>query len=296
MDANCKITGNEIEPDISALYKAVKHLLKANITIPWFVYTAKSMDWSDNLRNLINDDNRTWDDRDFYHKPSQRYVLFANIKKATAQKEAIEIRQKYAEICKFHNDADFLNLLIGYEKGGIETDSDIPNRVREVLDTVMERLNNMGALPVLFNSTNLNECSVCLGMMKKFVPTHVQESFRLCVNIANEGSHKESRKLIRENKAPYLNQVLIACLINILQWCSSLSGDKKQLKKISLECYTSNKNVLRYGKVTKNEAGMPQLNGVLIINEKNIKEDDIVACVKYNNNQNRYIKLAYLAE
>ena len=87
LDANCKITGNEIEPDISALYKAVKHLLKANLSIPWFVYTAKSMDWSDNLRNLINDDNRTWDDRDFYHKPSQRYELFANIKKATAQKE-----------------------------------------------------------------------------------------------------------------------------------------------------------------------------------------------------------------
>lgn len=294
LDANCKISNDEQEqPSLKALQNAIGELLRLRTNIPWFVYTGGDYEGVEHLEYMIKE--RLYDDRLYYEKPKQRYDLFENIKKATAQKETIKIKQKYADILRFYNDSDFLNLLMGFEGGGIDTDSNIPNRVREVLEAIMERLNNMGVLPILYNGTNLNECSVCIGMMKGFIPTHIQECFRLCVNIANEGSHKESRKYIRENRAPYLNKVLISCLINILQWCSSLSGDKEQLKKESLQSYTSNKNVLRYGRVTKNAAGIPQVDGVLLINEKNIKEGDIVACVKYNNNQNRYIKLAYLA-
>lgn len=292
LDANCKITGNEVEPDIEALYKGLRHLYKSQLNIPWFVYTAKSIDWSDNLRRAINDEERVWDDRDYYNKPSQRKDLFASIKKAAENKDNNSIRKKYASVCNFYKDADFLDLLVGFEKGGIETDSNIPNRVREVLDWIMEKLNNKCALPVLFNGTNLNECSVCLGMMTNFVPSHVQESFRFCVNIANEGSHKESRRLIRENKAPFLNKTLIGCLIDAMQWCATLSDDIESHKKESIESYTANPNIRRYGQITKSANGALQLKDCLVLNEKSLKVGDIVACVKYKN-QDRYIKLAY---
>ena len=157
----------------------------------------------------------------------------------------------------------------------------------------MEFLNKRGALPVLFTGTNLNECSVCLGMMTSFVPNHVQESFRFCVNIANEGSHKESRKLIRENKAPFLNKTLIGCLINVMFWCTSLSNDIESLRLESLKSYTSNSNIRRYGEIKKSPSGTLQLNDILLLNEKSLKVGDKVACVKYKN-QDRYIKLAYI--
>ncbi len=295
LDANCKLTDDEQEqPSLKALQEAIHQLVHMRTDILWFVYTGGDYEGVEHLEYMIKE--RPYDDRLYYEKPKQRFELFENIKKATSQKETILVKQKYPEVCNFYNDADFIKLLICFENGGIETDSNIPNRVREVLDMIMERLNFLGVLPVLFNNTNLNECSVCLGMMKGFIPTHIQESFRLCVNIANEGSHKESRKFIRENKAPFLNKVIIACLINIMHWCSSLSNDKEQLKRQSIQSYTSNKNIRRFGRVTKNAAGSLQLEGHLIINEPNVKDGDLVACVKYNNNQDRYIKLAYLAE
>lgn len=294
LDANCKLTDDEQEqPSLKALQEAIHQLVHMRTDILWFVYTGGDYEGVEHLEYMIK--KRPYDDRLYYEKPKQRYELFENIKKATAQKDAIIVKQKYAEICNFYSDADFIKLLVDFENGGVETDSNIPNRVREVLDMIMERLNSYGVLPVLFNNTNLNECSVCLGMMKGFIPTHIQESFRLCVNIANEGSHKESRRLIRENRAPFLNKVIIACLINILQWCSSLPNDKEQLKSQSIQSYSSNRNVRRLGRVFKNDTGKLQLGNVLIMNEQNVKEGDIVACVKYNN-QDRYIKLAYLAE
>lgn len=292
LDANCKISGDPQElASLDALKKALFELVSVRPEVPWFVYTAGDYEGVEHLSFMIKD--RPYAPKPFYHKPSEYKELLDSLKKAVQHQHFYKIKEKYPSICKFYDDADFLNLLIGYEKGGIETDSSIPNRVREVLDWIMEMLNQKGALPVLFNGTNLNECSVCLGMMSKFVPNHIQESFRFCVNIANEGSHKESRRLIRENKAPFLNKTLIGCLIDVMYWCASLPDDKEILKKESLDSYVSNPNILRYGQVTKSPSGALQLNDVLILNDKSVKVGDKVACVKYKN-QNRYIMLAYI--
>lgn len=292
LDANCKIKGEEQEqPSLDALKKALYELVNIRSEIPWFVYTAGDYEGVEHLSFMIKD--RPYDTKPFYHKPSEYKELLSSIKIAVQNQHLYKIKEKYPDICAFYDDADFLNLLVDYEKGGIETDSNIPNRVREVLDWIMEQLNNKGALPVLFNGSNLNECSVCLGMMTKFVPSHVQESFRFCVNIANEGSHKESRRLIRENKAPFLNKTLIGCLIDAMQWCSTLSEDKESLKKDSINSYTANPNIRRYGEITKSSSGALQLNDTLVLNDKTLKIGDKVACVKYKN-QDRYIKLAYI--
>lgn len=292
LDANCKITGEPQEqPSLDALKKALFELVNIRPEVPWFVYTAGDYEGVEHLNFMIKD--RLYDKKPFYQKPSEYKDLLDSLKSAVKHRHLFVVKEKYPEICNFYNDADFLDLLVGYEEGGIETDSNIPNRVREVLDWIMERLNNMGALPVLFTGTNLNECSVCLGMMIKFVPNHVQESFRFCVNIANEGSHKESRRLIRENKAPFLNRTLIGCLIDAMNWCATLSEDKEQLKRESLASYTSNSNIRRYGQITKSVSGNLQLDNILIMNDKTLNVGDKVACVKYKN-QDRFIKLAYI--
>lgn len=292
LDANCKITRDSQEqPSLDALKKSLFELVTIRPEVPWFVYTAGDYEGVEHLSFMIK--NRPYDENPFYHKPSQYKELLENIKLAVKNQHLYKVKEKYSEICALYDDADFMNLLVGYEEGGIEADSNIPNRVREVLDWIMEFLNIKGALPVLFSGTNLNECSVCLGMMPQFVPNHVQESFRFCVNIANEGSHKESRRLIRENKAPFLNKTLIGCLIDAMSWCASLSDDTSSLQAESLKNYTSNSNIRRYGEITKSPSGSLQLKDTLILNDKTLKVGDKVACVKYKN-QDRYIKLAYI--
>lgn len=292
LDANCKITGEEQEqPSLDALNKALFELVSIRPDVPWFVYTAGDYEGVEHLSFMVK--KRPYDDHPFYQKPSEYKQLLEKLKSAVKYKDLYKVKEKYPAICTLYDDADFLNLLVSYEEGGLETDSSIPNRVREVLDWIMELLNKKGALPVLFSGTNLNECSVCLGMMTGFVPNHVQESFRFCVNIANEGSHKESRKLIRENKAPHLNKTLIGCLIDALHWCASLSNDVETLKKESIKSYTNNPNIRRYGQITKSSSGGVELKGNLILNEKSLNVGDLVACVKYKN-FDRYIKLAYI--
>lgn len=233
LDANCKITGNEVEPDISALYKAIKHLLKADVSIPWFVYTAKSMDWSDNLRNLISDDSRVWDDRDFYHKPTQRYELFDNIKRAVENKESYLIRQKYAEICSFYNGSDLVELLLNYGSNDFDLDSSVPNRVRHIIEWVMRYFDDRGLLPIPFTGTNIGQCSFSLGEIPQIVPIHVARSMHFCVEVCNNGSHAdEITANIVCGEAPYLNKSLLLNLLNILHWCPTLQRyEKEELKK-----------------------------------------------------------------
>ena len=223
LDANCKISGNEVEPDISALYKAIKHIFKSNVTIPWFVYTAKSMDWSENLRNLISDDNRIWDDRDFYNKPTQRYELFANIKKAVENRESFMIRQKYAVVCGFYKGADLVELLRCYDSDDFSINTSIPNKVRQIIEWVMRYFDDRGLLPIAFTGTNIAKCSSSLGDIPQIVPIHVARSMHFCVDVCNNGSHSdEIAANIVSGDAPYLNRSLILNLLNILQWCPSL--------------------------------------------------------------------------
>ncbi len=233
LDANCKITGQEVEPDIKALHKAVKHLLKNNISIPWFVYTAKSMDWSENLYNLINDDERIWDDRDFYDKPSQRYELFDNIKKAVDNSSAYRIRQQHKAVFNFYKNFDLVELLLDSEKEEFETDTSVPNKVRQIIEWVMRYLDGHGLLPIAFTGTNIGKCSSSLGDIPQLVPIHVARSMHFCVEVCNNGSHAdEVAANIVSGDAPYLNKSIMLNLLNILQWCPSIQKyEKEELRK-----------------------------------------------------------------
>ncbi|MEE3415143.1 MAG: hypothetical protein VZR53_07220 [Prevotella sp.] len=233
LDANCNISGEEIEPSIFALYKVVKFLLKENITIPWFVYTAKGIDWSENLTNLINDEARTWDDRDYYQKPSQRFELFTNIKKAVEKRDLFLTKKKYAAVCSFYRESDLVDLLCDFEKDDFSTDTSVPNRVRQILEWVMRYFDENGLLPISFTGTNIGKCSSSLGEIPQLVPIHVARALHFCVEVCNNGSHAdEIVSYIVSGEAPYLNKSIIFNLLNILQWCPSIKRyEKEELKK-----------------------------------------------------------------
>lgn len=233
LDANCKITGDEVEPEISALYKVIKYLLKEDITTPWFVYTAKGIDWSDDLKRLINDESRIWDDRDYYHKPSQRDNLFENIKKAAESSDIYRIRRSYASVCNFYKEFDLIELLLSQESEDFETDTTVPNRVRQIIEWIMRYFDGHGLLPIPFTGTNIAKCSSSLGEIPQLVPIHVARSMHFCVEVCNNGSHgDEIIANIVSGDAPYLNKSLILNLLNILHWCPSLQKyEVEELKK-----------------------------------------------------------------
>ena len=136
LDANCKITEDEQEqPSLKALKEAVNQLVHMRTEIPWFVYTGGDYEGVEHLEYMIKE--RSYDDRLYYEKPKQRYELFENIKKAVDNSEAYLVRQKYPVVCNFYKDYDLVELLMEYNKDDFDTDTSVPNRVRQIIEWVM---------------------------------------------------------------------------------------------------------------------------------------------------------------
>ena len=293
LDGNCRIKHDMNEqPSLHALRNAITQLLEMQTDIPWFVYTAANYEGKEALEYMISE--RKYDDRPFYVKSAGRYEMYKNIKKAVATMPTAIVKKKYASVLKVYSSHDFIRLLTGFEEGSIAEDTSVPNTIRKILEWIMGGLNQKGALPVSFNGTNLGECSVCIGMMRDFIPSYIQRSFQQCVELSNEGSHNknsETNRLIEEGKAPYLNISLVADLLNILHWYGTIPDDVLMLRKCSIESYTSNKAITLYGKVTKAPSGYLELGHINIsVAYNKLKEGDFVA---YNKNAKKYIKLAY---
>lgn len=301
LDGNCRIKHDFSEqPSLNALTEAINTLLKKAPNLPWFVYTAANYEGSNSLDWIIKTaGNREYDDKSFYVKSADRYIMYDHIKKAVANMPTTIVKEKYSDVLKVYSSPEFIQLLIGLEQGSMALDSNVPNTVRKILEWVMGYLNQEGILPVLFTGTNLSECSVCLGMMRGFIPAYIQRSVHHCEELSNEGSHRDSNtnKIIREGNAPYLNMSLVVDLLNILHWCGTLSKDIENNRKLSFKSYTSNKNISHPG-IVKNENGMLKLDGIMVsIADKTLKEGDIVVKVKgTGNRQDKYVKLAFIED
>ena len=232
LDANCKITDDEQEqPSLKALMEAIDQLVHLRTEIPWFVYTGGDYEGVEHLEFMIKE--RAYDDRLFYEKPKQRYELFANIKKAVEDNAYYQIRQKHNTVCNFYKDADLVDLLVRQEDENFDSDTSVPNRVRQIIEWVMRYLDGHGLLPIPFTGTNIAKCSLSLGDIPQIVPIHVARSMHFCVEVCNNGSHAdEIAANIVSGDAPYLNRSLILNLLNILHWCPSiLKYEKEELKK-----------------------------------------------------------------
>lgn len=232
LDANCKLTDNEQEqPSLKALKEAMNQLIHMRTDIPWFVYTGGDYEGVEHLEYMIKE--RSYDDRLYYEKPKQRYELFDNVKKAVEANSSYIIRQKHLAVCSFYTDADLVDLLLKQDNEDFDTDTSIPNRVRQIIEWIMRYFDGRGLLSIPFTGTNIAKCSSSLGEIPQLVPIHVARSMHFCVEVCNNGSHgDEIIANIAGGEAPYLNKSLILNLLNILQWCPSLKRyEKEELKK-----------------------------------------------------------------
>ena len=232
LDANCKLTEDEQEqPSLKALKEAINQLVHMRTEIPWFVYTGGDYDGVEHLEYMIKE--RSYDDRLYYEKPKQRYELFYNIKKAVDNSEAFLVRQKYPAVCNFYKDYDLVELLMEYKNDDFDTDTSVPNRVRQIIEWVMRFLEGKGLLSIPFTGSNIAKCSMALSEIHQLVPIQVARSLHFCVDICNDGSHDmEVSANIVSGDAPYLNKSLILNLLNILHWCPSIEKyEKEELKK-----------------------------------------------------------------
>lgn len=232
LDANCKITDDEQEqPSLKALKEAINQLVHMRTEIPWFVYTGGDYDGVEHLEYMIKE--RSYDDRLYYEKPKQRYDLYENIKKAVDNSEAYLVRQNNAVVCNFYKEYDLVELLMDYKNDDFDTDSSVPNRVRQIIEWVMRYLEDKGLLSLPFVGSNIAKCSMVLSEIHQLVPIQVARSLHFCVDICNDGSHDmEVSANIVSGEAPYLNKSLILNLLNILHWCPSIEKyEKEELKK-----------------------------------------------------------------
>jgi hypothetical protein len=237
LDANCKITEDEQEqPSLKALKEAVNQLVHMRTEIPWFVYTGGDYEGVEHLEYMIKE--RSYDDRLYYEKPKQRYELFENIKKAVDNSEAYLVRQKYPVVCNFYKDYDLVELLMEYNKDDFDTDTSVPNRVRQIIEWVMRYLEGKGLLTIPFTGSNIAKCSMALSDIHQLVPIQVARSLHFCVDICNDGSHDmEVSANIVSGDAPYLNKSIILNLLNILHWCPSMEKYNKEELKKKVEFY-----------------------------------------------------------
>ena len=265
LDANCKITSDESEvPSLDALTEAQYQLIDIRTSLPWFVYTGGDYEGVEALKNIIRRRGRDYDDRQYYEKPQQRYELFENIKKAVLCNEVTKAKLEYPDVCGFYNEKDFIDLLVESKGPGFSTDSQVPNRIRKILEWIMDYLNRVGVLPIKFTVSNLNDCSRILGDKKMLpvVPIYIQRSLHSCVEIANNGSHHDMiDENIKSGIAPYLNRCLLMELINVLSWCAledkqvTLPDAKQKVRKQTLDILKSIKNLKCYITVEEDEKG-----------------------------------------
>ena len=120
-----------------------------------------------------------------------------------------------------------------YNKDDFDTDTSVPNRIRQIIEWVMRYLEGKGLLSIPFTGANIAKCSMALSDIHQLVPIQVARSLHFCVDICNDGSHDmEVSANIVSGDAPFLNRSLILNLLNILHWCPSLlKYEKDELKK-----------------------------------------------------------------
>ena len=117
--------------------------------------------------------------------------------------------------------------------------------------------------------------------MAPFVPLYIQRSFHSCVEISNNGSHREEVfNAIRSGKAPFLVRSTVFDLLNILQWCATLPTDRESRERLKKEVSKIQLSYAFYGSIEKDEFGNFHCGNCLItytqMKELNLSEEDSV--------------------
>lgn len=127
---------------------------------------------------------------------------------------------------------DLLQILMVLENQEYRNAS-IYNMIRKVLDWVMKYCYEIGLSQIVFDGSNLADCSRFLGSpgMTGFVPVYIQRSFHSAVTVSNEGSHRlQIDQDTKDGQAPYLIQSTVFELLNIIIWLQTLSTEEADIE------------------------------------------------------------------
>ena len=252
LNAEVKSSPN-IKPSVDhlgAILKKVRDNCKDN---PCFVVTTDVK--LDSIKSIKRRTINTLLDtgiEDFYVLRSENIGgFYEEIRRKVKNNPENIIRKNYAEVCNFCSEKLLLDLLIKFEFEEIDSDTEIPNQCRKILEWTKKntifnevylskelihtlrdhykKYNKRFPYTETYDQLTLNDFSFALDKSSK-VPEFVKRSLHSCISTSNPGSHyTEVHKMLECKKVPFLNQSLISELLNILHWCASQDKETFEL-------------------------------------------------------------------
>lgn len=198
-------------------------------SLPYFVYSAQPDILSDRMFKASLNGKR------LYSKGEDDDKLISDIIFEANQLLENQIRQKYLSDIPYTELHKELTEILSFVERNIIDVPDPIEKCRLTLNWVMDYCHSHGLIPFEHNGSNLGECSSFLGKkeMTTYVPLHIQRSFHSCVEVSNNGSHREEVfNLVRYGKAPFLVRSTVFELLNILQWCTTIPQDEADIQRI----------------------------------------------------------------
>jgi hypothetical protein len=215
--------------NVSSLQKAVMRIKEQFSDLPYFISTGQP--------DLLSDEMFKSFFPHYYEKNTDDEKLCQDIIKTIEDTPNRQIANKYPElfgnlqspiyeemlsIIKIHENREFNN-------------ADVFNKIRKVLDWIMQTVSDYGLLATPFNGTNLNDCSRFLGNSKlnEYIPVYIQRNLFSLVTFANEGSHRQTiDKAVKDGVAPFLVSSTIFELMNVMMWMLQLPSDQESKDKV----------------------------------------------------------------
>lgn len=243
LNAEAKPSSN-IKPSVDhlgAILKTVRDNCKDN---PCFVVTTDvKLDSKKSLKRRSINSTLATGEEEFYVLRVENVGIFCEtIRRKVRNNPEYIVRKKYAKVCNFCSEKLLLDLLIKYEFEEIESDTEIANQCRKILewtknntifnevylsDEIISELskhskkyNRRFPYTETYDQLSPNDFSYALDKSPK-VPEFVKRSFHSCISTSNPGSHyTEVHRMLECKEVPYLNKSLICELLNILYWCA----------------------------------------------------------------------------
>ena len=224
LDAKVLDESEQEVANVSSLQKAVMRIKEQFSDLPYFISTGQPDLLSDEMfktffphfyaKKLCQDIIKTIEDTPNRQIANKYPELFGKLQSP--------IYEEMLSIIKIHENREFNN-------------ADVFNKIRKVLDWIMQTVSDYGLLATPFNGTNQNDCSRFLGNPKlnDYIPVYIQRNLFSLVTLANEGSHRLiTDQAVKNGIAPFLVTSTIFELMNVLMWTLQLPRDQESIDKI----------------------------------------------------------------
>ena len=289
VDVKCLWASDNEVDRVENFHKIKEELLtlKSKRPIPIFVYSGQP--------DILSDESfkKSLNGRKLYRKNLDEEDLLSDIKLEADKLIEVQIRHKYLDILG-DLPSDITTELIGalsFVENNVVDDPDVFNKLRKVIEWVMEQLNEYGLLAVQFNGANVSACSLYLGKkeLAEYVPIHIQRSLHSCVEICNNGSHRNQiHDTVQNGQVPFLIRSTVFELLNILNWYCSLPHDDEYVEKMKAYIATVKPDNVIEGRLEKDEKENYHCGNCLITytskNNMGLKEGDLIRVTKYGSN------------